>query len=1344
MKIRFLTAERPWLGKLVAATCLAAFLPLATIAQTATRSLHGHVPAATAHLTPIGRLPATNHLYLAIGLPLRNQEALNSLLQQLYDPSSTNYHHYLTPAQFTAQFGPTEQDYQAVIDFAKGNGLAVVCTYSNRMLLDVRGTVAVVEKAFHVKMNVYQHPFEKRTFYAPDVEPSVLSELKILDLNGLNNYRLPRPLIRKSSAGHSSANRASLGTGSSPDGTGNFFGYDFRDAYAPGVSLDGSGQTVALFECNDYFDSDITEYVDLAGLPGVPLQRVLVEGYEPAPVTGDGGNTEVALDIEMLNCMAPNLSQIIVYETPNDNTAYDGDMLARIAGDNLARQISSSWLINDSTQYAQFYQEFAAQGQSFFQASGDEDAYYFPGIFQWEDSPLVTLVGGTTLTTTGPHGAYMSETVWNWGVEYGSIYAGIGGGGGISTNYTIPSWQTNISMTANKGSTTKRNVPDVALTADNIFVIADDGVEEPYEGGTSCAAPLWAGFIALVNQQAANVGQSPVGFINPAIYAIGSGGNYLSDFHDITTGNNTSPNSPTNYYAVAGYDLCTGWGTPAGKQLIDALVPPCQPDGILEVAVTPANGSVLLSGAGPQAFYVQVTDGVPVTNAAVYAIGNNKTNAFNNSGVSPDLAAGDDIYSTNIVVPPNTNSLALTLVVTAPGKTGCTNVLTYNVVPIPVNDNFANAIRATNNGEFYLSNNKFATTEPGEPTHDGLISEGASLWWIWQAPVNTNVLIDGTGSGINLALAVYTGNKLTSLSRVAATNNVGTGKSAWLELNAVSNTTYMIAVASANATSVGSIKFRVLPGGQPDTNAPVVTVTSPLNGYGTTNFLLTVSGTALDQQPNASGVSQIFITVNSQCTITASGTTNWSATFGLTPGLNNISVFAEDYAGNISTPVVIQVAYIVQLPPNDFFANAFALTNLNLDAVTNAGATKELGEPAIAGNAGGHSVWWYYQPPSDGVLTLSTSNSTFDTVMAMYTGTNVANLTTIAINDDAYSGALGGFSEINQAVKSNQVYHITVDGFNGTYGYVVLHYSFVPKTLYNLTVANNAGGTVQVTCTTTNMGTNVSVLQGTSGYFASNATVVVTAVPNQYYQFNGWSWSGSLTSSANPLSLVIVTNTTLTGTFGLMTYSDGFESGDLTHLNWRTPSGVNMAPWFVQTNVVRTGQYAARSGVITDSQSSSLFLFDNFAAGIGSFDYLVSSEQYWDTLSFYVDGVLKQRWSGQVGWANFAFPLTAGWHTLEWSYVKDPSFSDGLDAGFIDNVNLPSFVNQPQFGSVTYTGGTVQLTVSNPPLSTIIQTTTNLISTNWVNVFTGTPPFIYIDPQASNYPIRFYRAIFGP
>jgi subtilase family serine protease len=516
--------------------------PVALAAQT--QGLHGHVPAIVKSLPSLGRFPGTNHLSLAIGLPLRNQAALSNLLRQIYDPASPNYHHYLTPEQFTERFGPTEADYQAVIAFAGANGLQITGTHPNRVLLDVSGSVTDVERALHVTMQAFRHPTENRTFYAPDTEPSLDLGVPVLHISGLDNYSLPHPrLVAKPLV---EGQNASPSSGSGPNG--NYMGGDFRAAYVPDTTLTGSGQIVGLLQFDGYTASDITYYESLAGLPNVTLQNVLLDGFSGTP-TGSGGEVEVSLDIEMAISMATNLSKVIVYEAgPYGNWH---DILNRMATDNLAKQLSCSWYSPGAGSDAVadvIFQQMAAQGQSFFNASGDDDAWTglipFPG-----DTPYITQVGGTTLTTSGPGGSWSSETVWNWG-------GGIGSGGGISTQYPIPAWQTNISMTANQGSTTKRNTPDVALTADTVYVRADG--RNYSVGGTSCAAPLWAGFAALVNQQATAASRPAIGFINPAVDAIGTGANYTSVFHDITTGNNTWSGSPTKFYAVGGYDLCTG------------------------------------------------------------------------------------------------------------------------------------------------------------------------------------------------------------------------------------------------------------------------------------------------------------------------------------------------------------------------------------------------------------------------------------------------------------------------------------------------------------------------------------------------------------------------------------------------------------------------------------------------------------------------------------------------------------------------------------------------------------------------------------------------------------------
>ena len=551
------------------------------------QALHGHVPAAVAHfnLQPTGELPATKSLQLAIGLPLRNEAALDDLLRQIYDPASPNFRHYLTPEQFTAQFGPTEQDYQAVIDFAKANGLTVTGMHPNRVVLDVSGSVDNIEKIFHVTLRTYRHPLEARDFYAPDVEPSLELTVPILQVGGLNNYSLPHSSLRVKAI--APATRVTPNSGSGPGNT--YMGNDFRAAYVPGVTLNGGGQSVALVQFDGYVSNDVAAYLKDAGLTNYPvsLTNVPVNGGVSVP---GGGNGEVCLDIEMVLSMAPAVSKVYVYEAPNGTTTWS-TMLSRIANDNLAKQISSSWSGGSPDAAADgIFKQMAAQGQSFYCASGDYDAFTGSIPFLLDDTNI-TLVGGTSLTTTGPGGSYVSESVWNErtanpnGGDWGSS-------GGISQTYSIPSWQQGINMATNQGSTTKRNMPDVALTAQNVFIVADTNQQEN-AAGTSCAAPLWAGFTALMNQQAALAGRPSVGFINPAIYAIGPGPNYASDFHDTTAGDNTWSGSPSKFYAVPGYDLCTGWGTPNGQNLINAMAGP--PDTLV---ITPASGFAATGVAG--------------------------------------------------------------------------------------------------------------------------------------------------------------------------------------------------------------------------------------------------------------------------------------------------------------------------------------------------------------------------------------------------------------------------------------------------------------------------------------------------------------------------------------------------------------------------------------------------------------------------------------------------------------------------------------------------------------------------------------------------------------------------
>jgi kumamolisin len=564
------------------------FLPLlvfALPARAARPVLSAQERLRTERSVPLGRLAVSNRLDLAIGLPLRDKSALLNFVNQLYDPASANYHQYLRPEEFAARFGPTEQDYQALVDFVVASGFKVTARHRNRLLLDVSASVNDIERAFHIRMESYRHPNEPRTFYAPDAVPALDLDVPVLFIGGLNDFALPKPMCLESLP-RKSLGKAEPNIGSAPDGS--YMGTDFRNAYAPGVSLTGAGQTVALVQFDGFYQADITAFESLAGLPNIPIQTVLLDGYDGTP-TATMGNVEVSLDIEMVISMAPGVSRVIAYEA--GPTGLPEDVLSRIANDNLASQISSSWTWTayDPNSEAIFLQ-FAAQGQTYFNATGDHAAFVGPITQAPSDEPYVTQVGGTALAMNGVGQSYGSETVWNRG-------GGIASAGGISTRYAIPSWQQEVDMSTNMGSSTMRNTPDVAMVADSVYVRYGNGAGGSF-GGTSCAAPLWAGFTALMNQQAFAAGRPVVGFVNPALYHIGTNAGYANCFHDIAVGNNTWASSPSLFYAAPGYDLCTGWGTPKGSNLINAvagapiLAPRIAPDSFAVAAETCPNGTV--------------------------------------------------------------------------------------------------------------------------------------------------------------------------------------------------------------------------------------------------------------------------------------------------------------------------------------------------------------------------------------------------------------------------------------------------------------------------------------------------------------------------------------------------------------------------------------------------------------------------------------------------------------------------------------------------------------------------------------------------------------------------------
>ena len=612
----------------------------------------------------VGRLPATQPMRLVLVLPHRNQAALDNFLKEIYDPSSASYRRFLTVEEFTNMFGPSQEDYDAVVSFAGAHGLTVVGTSSNRMNVDVTGPVANIEEAFHLTMGVYQHPTENRTFYAPDREPTPDLAVALWHISGLDNYSIPQPALVRRNPGVT----AEATTGSCPSAS--FCGSDMRAAYYGGT-LTGSGQSLGLLEYYGTDLADLKTYFKNAGQTNnVPITLKSTDGTSTSCLASAGcDDTEQTIDMTQALGMAPGLSSLVMYVGSTDSAIFN----AMATASPLNAQLSSSWTWSpaDPNTDKPYFQEFAAQGQNLFQASGDSAAWKSSSRIYPADDVYLTSVGGTDLVTSSAGGPWSSETAW------------ANGGGGISPDkFAIPSWQTATASGCSKCSKTYRNAPDVSANANYTFYVCADQTTctaNDY-GGTSFAAPMWAGYLALANQQSLANGGTALGFINPTLYTIGLGSSYTSDFHDITGGSN-------GYAATTGYDLATGWGSPNGAALINALLgTPVTPG--FSLSASPASVSVAQGSSGTSTITSTVTGGF---DSAVSLTATGQPTGVT-VGFSPTSITGDGTSTLTMTVASST--VAGTYSITVTGTSGSTTeTTTVSLRVIGPNPNFT--IRAS-------------------------------------------------------------------------------------------------------------------------------------------------------------------------------------------------------------------------------------------------------------------------------------------------------------------------------------------------------------------------------------------------------------------------------------------------------------------------------------------------------------------------------------------------------------------------------------------------------------------------------------------------------------------------
>jgi kumamolisin len=848
-----------------------ALLSVATTNSHAQTVLTHHVRQAisTGWGMPTGRLAADQTMQLDLVLPLRDPAGLRSFLNDVYDPTSFSYRRFLTVAEFTERFGPTEADYDAVVSFAKSHGFEVVGGTRDGMEIQVKGSVSAVEKAFHVTLNTYRHSGEERTYYGPDREPSTSLAFPLWHVSGLDNFSRPHPLFVSKSdyakahgiAEDKVATHATSGSGPSAS----FLGSDMRAAYYGGTALTGAGQNLGLFEFEGTDLADLNQYFANVGQTNnVPITLLSTDGTTTSCLDtragGDCDDTEQTLDMTQAIGMAPGLASLVEYIGSTDTAIIS----AMTTHSPLPTTIGCSWgwTPADPSTLDPYFEKMAAQGQNFFAASGDSSTWSSRNEAWPADDANVVSVGGTDLTTASAGGAWKSETAW------------VDSGGGISPDgIEIPAYQqlSGVINSSNRGSATLRNGPDVSANANfSFYVCADQTSCSANEyGGTSFATPMWAGYIALVNQQLANNGDSPIGFINPTIYAENITSAYGTDFHDITSGTSGS------YSAVTGYDLVTGWGSPNGTGLINALAPTSQTPAFT-IAASPASVSVVAGSSGSSTITTSVSGGFDSA-VALSAAGqpSGVTVAFSPTSIA---APGSGSSAVTITVPSTVAAGAFTITVTgtggglthkatialtvtaagtpaytltasptavsvAPGSTGNSTITTA------VSGGFSSAIALTTSGlpaGVTASFSPASIAAPGSGTSRLTLTVAQTA-----APGTSTITITGTGGGITHTATVSP----TVTGAAAGTFSVSVSPTSGSLDRGQSGYAVVTVTATGGFDSEVALSAAGIPSGVTASFSP-----ASITGSGTSDFTLTVSRSA------AAGTYPITITGKSGST----------------------------------------------------------------------------------------------------------------------------------------------------------------------------------------------------------------------------------------------------------------------------------------------------------------------------------------------------------------------------------------------------------------------------------------------------------------------------------------------
>ena len=1061
-------------SKLVASAVLVSFLTFSGAAAMAQRATflakEKRVPdvVTSGAAKRVGDVEASRQFELAVSVPVRNQEALTKLIEDVYNPSSPNYHHYITVSQFADNFGASKEDYAKIVKYLRANGFNVTVQHANRLAVSFTGDAETIDRAFNVKMGLYQHPTEDRTFYAPDREPTVEGlGVKLQLVAGLDNFILPVSMqkslahklgldkkgdVIKSPEAvttcYGSPYTVNVGTG--PCGT--YTPGDLRTAYGV-TSLTGSGQAIGIFGFGGALTSDVAV---MAGQWGITTPTVT---YKLGTACTTGCSTgEQVLDIDMAHGMAPSASINFFSNANNDLT-----IINAMASDTTSSVYSCSWgwaSGNYTTEDIDF-QEMAAQGQTFLKATGDDGGYngyysrtngspwYYPA-----GDPYIVEVGGTQLITNGNGGSWSNEEGWpDGGGGVAPATAKYGTSTNYGVNYAQPSWQSGVSNSSNGVSATNRTDPDIAAEADYEYIGCTNGSCEDTYGGTSYATPLWAGIVAGMNTVSVAASNGSLGFVNYQLYAAGNASSgFTGIFHDVTAcggvdaneGPGPNCNSSTlssgtypkqGYNPVAGYDGVTGWGSPNGSSLISSLTVP-------GFSLTPTTGYYGTSFAasinfpdasGTSKFYAKQGSNTAVQVGSCTLTTSTCSANFNGSTLGLGSYNGYVVYTESETYHGTTRTVSKTSANVAFTISADTTATSGSASPSSIFPNGSTSLSAT----------------VTDSINSALKPTGTVNFKLGSSTIGSCTLSSGSCSTSVAGSAFALGSNSVTISFAGST-----------DFAASSNSTSVTVTQDSTSTAVTATPSTITGSGSSTLKATVSDTTTPANTpAGTITFK--AGATALGGCTLSGGTCSTPVSGSTlgggSFTITATyapATSEWTASSGTTPLSVGADITFSSTTHNFGSVAIGQTAtYGVKVTNNTASAISFTIgiagpsnfsqTNNCFGGSVGAGASCEILFAFKPTATGAQSTTWSLTGPSG----------------TIYSPTNGGTLSGTGAASQAITLATAGHNFGTQSVGTTSVVYGTVLT-NSYSAAAAVSISITGNTADFVTVLNNCGSTL--------------------------------------------------------------------------------------------------------------------------------------------------------------------------------------------------------------------------------------------------------------------------------------------